>query len=472
MEFFSTTRSDYRYRTKIPEVLLLPSALMEDPISISSEQGAPDTRQSSAHSLHHFRREEHGAREVFGEMRAHSQFLLILIDATAFVNRFGCQIPLCEPYWYQGGKSPYYRQSHVDLRNRIRKFVEERLKPNLEEWIECPEGYPKKLHEEAFKAGIQGVIYDRKWGGTRPDDFDAFHELIIHDEMARTGGSGGIMYASGVLGQMAINSMALPPILLAGTEEMKRGIARDVVQGRKNISLAISEPGYGSDVAGLETSAKLQGDHYIVNGSKKWAHLSSTPHTTGRCLNPQITYRPWEHQRALMADYFTVAVRTGSKADGMNGLFLLLLDKNMPGISIRKMRTQGDHSHHIAFMTFEDVRVPRKNLIGEEGKGFYYIVYNFNHERFIIAAATSRMARTCYEEAVKWAMDRKTFGKHLYKHQVFGGSSIVREGRGAVVERLSREVRSSAIPGGSEEILLDFAMRSTFAKAKKLRSKL
>jgi len=416
-------------------------------------------------------------------------------------ERFGCQIPLCEPYWYQGGKSPYYRQSHVDLRNRIRKFVEERLKPNLEEWIECPEGYPKKLHEEAFKAGIQGVIYDRKWGGTRPDDFDAFHELIIHDEMARTGGSG-------VLGQMAINSMALPPILLAGTEEMKRGIARDVVQGRKNISLAISEPGYGSDVAGLETSAKLQGDHYIVNGSKKWI------------------------SGALMADYFTVAVRTGSKADGMNGLSLLLLDKNMPGISIRKMRTQGDHSHHIAFMTFEDVRVPRKNLIGEEGKGFYYIVYNFNHERFIIAAATSRMARTCYEEAVKWAMDRKTFGKHLYKHQairmklaemacrieslhdmlervayqfsqgvadskmgeacallkvqasrtfefcsreasqVFGGSSIVREGRGAVVERLSREVRSSAIPGGSEEILLDFAMRSTFAKAKKLRSKL
>jgi len=416
-------------------------------------------------------------------------------------EKFGSQIPICEPAWYQGAKSPYYRKSHAEFRNRVRKFVDERIVPNIDDWIDLPKGYPKNLHVTAFQEGIQGIIYEAKYGGTRPADFDAFHELILWDEMGRIGGTG-------ILGQMAINSMALPPILLAGSKQQKDRVAKDVIQGRKNISLCISEPGYGSDVANIETKAELKGDYYIVNGAKKWI------------------------SGALMADFFTVAVRTGTKQDGLSGLSLLLMDKEMPGISIRKMRTSGDHSHHIGFITFEDVKVHKSNLIGQEGMGFYYVVFNFNHERFIIAAGTCRMARMCYEEALNWSLERKTFGKELHQHQairmklaemafrieslqdnlekvayqfsqgvpdkemgemcallkvnasrtfeycareasqIFGGSSIVREGRGKVIERLSREVRSSAIPGGSEEILLDFAMRSTLSKAKKLRSML
>jgi len=100
----------------------------------------------------------------------------------------------------------------------------------------------------------------------------------------------------------------------------------------------------------------------------------------------------------------------------MAGLSLLLLERNMPGIKIRKMETQFDSASSTTFITLENVKVPTKNLIGEEGMGFMYIVHNFNHERFVIATSVVRACRLCYEEAFKWAMTRKTFGKPLMKH--------------------------------------------------------
>mmetsp|Transcript_16580 Transcript_16580/g.31321 ORF Transcript_16580/g.31321 Transcript_16580/m.31321 type:complete len:417 (-) Transcript_16580:473-1723(-) len=416
------------------------------------------------------------------------------------MKRFGSQLPVCEPHWYQGAASPYYRKSHVELRARVRKFVEERIKPNMDKWIESESGYPRELHEEAFDCGVQGVLFDQKWGGTMPEDFDAFHELILWDELARSGGGA-------VLGHLAINTMALPPILFYASDEIKKKVVKDVVQGRKNISLAISEPSYGSDVANIETSAVRQGDYFIVNGAKKWI--------TG----------------ALMADFFTVAVRIGNKP-GLKGLSLLLIDRNSKGIDIRKMETQASHSHHIGMVTFDDVKVPVANLIGKEGYGGKYIMINFNHERFVIAAGANRAARLCYSEAFQYSMDRKTFGKRLAQHQairmklaemarmiesthdmlervayqfstkapdpvlgplcallkvqasrcfeycareasqIFGGSSLVKEGRGKTVERLYREVRHSAIPGGSEEILMDFFARSALRTAAKIRARL
>lgn len=417
-------------------------------------------------------------------------------DKKAF-ERFGSSVPFAEPYWYQGYHSPYYTESHLKFRAIVRKFVEEELKPNVDQWIKT--GYPKELHERAYELGIHGAIYPKEYGGTPLENFNAFHELIMCDEFSRIGGAG-------VLGQMAINSMALPPILLAGTEEMKQNIAKPVIQGKKFICLAISEPYAGSDVANIRTTAVRKGDHYIVNGMKKWI--------TG----------------GMMADYFTCAVRTGD--EGMGGISLLLLDRNMPGINVRKMETQFDNSHSTTFVTLEDVKVPISNLIGNENEGFMLILTNFNHERFVISAGTCRSARLCYEEAFKYAMERKTFGKRLIDHQIiraklaemarlieqlydnvervayqfacgvsdfrmggqcallkvnasktfefcareasqiFGGSSIVKEGKGKIIERLYREVRATAIPGGSEEILLDFTIRQAVAKASRNQSNL
>jgi alkylation response protein AidB-like acyl-CoA dehydrogenase len=292
--------------------------------------------------------------------------------------------------------------------------------------------------------------------------------------------------------------MALPPILKHGSEELKNTVCREVITGRKHCSLAISEPDAGSDVANIQTTAKKEGDYYIVNGSKKWI--------TG----------------GLVADYFTTVVRTGGP--GYTGISLLLIDRRTPGIKIRKMETQFDSCHSTSFITFEDVKVPAKNLIGQEGMGFILILLNFNHERFVIAVTACRYARLCYEDAFKYALKRKTFGKRLIDHQIirlklsemarqieslhdgcerlayqmkcgvpdeklggpaallkveasrtfeycareasqiFGGSSIVKEGQGKRVERLYREVRAQAIPGGSEEILQDFTIRQAAAK--------
>jgi len=304
--------------------------------------------------------------------------------------------------------------------------------------------------------------------------------------------------------QLSVNSMALPPILVAGSEEMKRRVVPDVVKGKKFISLAISEPTAGSDVSNLQTVAVREGDHYIVNGSKKWI-------TGGH-----------------MADYLTVAVRTGDESSGMMGISMLLIDTNSPGVKIRKMKTQFDTCHSTTYILLEDVKVPVSNLIGEENQGFFYLVTNFNHERLVIACSALRAARTCYAEALQWALTRKTFGKTLMQHQmirvkfsemalqmealqdsiervafqfasgvpdfklgtecsllkvqaarcfeycameasqIFGGSSIVKEGRGKIVERLYREVRTVAIPGGSIEVLIDQHGREVLRKSKKV----
>eukprot|EP01094_Clydonella_sp_ATCC50884_P006676 TRINITY_DN1588_c0_g1_i1.p1 TRINITY_DN1588_c0_g1~~TRINITY_DN1588_c0_g1_i1.p1 ORF type:complete len:461 (+),score=167.97 TRINITY_DN1588_c0_g1_i1:120-1385(+) len=411
--------------------------------------------------------------------------------------KFGEQIPFCEPAWYQGSHSPYYNEAHVAFRSKVREFVERELKPHVDEWVES--GYPKELHRKAYEAGLQGVIYPEEYGGTPPPGYDAFFEVILIDEMARLGGGG-------VLGQCGINSMALPPIMNFGSDYLKELVLRPVITGHKNCSLAISEPGAGSDVANIQTSATRDGDYYVVNGSKKWI--------TG----------------GLYADFFTTAVRTGG--DGMGGISVLLIERNTPGIHIRKMPTQFDNSHNTTFINFEDVRVPVKNLVGAEGAGLPILLVNFNHERLVISVSACRMARLCYEESIKYALQRKTFGKPLVHHQIvrfklaemarmieslqdmvervtyqfacgvpdmklggpcallkvqasktfeycareaqqiFGGSSIVREGRGKIVERLSREVRAQAIPGGSEEILLDFTIRQAVAKANRLKAKM
>jgi alkylation response protein AidB-like acyl-CoA dehydrogenase len=219
------------------------------------------------------------------------------------------------------------------------------------------------------------VIYPREYGGTRPDDFDAFYELILCDEFSRVGGGS-------VLGQMAINSMALPPILNSDNQYLKDKVCRDVITGRKNICLAISEPWAGSDVANIKTSAVKVGDHYVVNGQKKWI--------TGG------TY----------GDFFTVAVRTGG--EGMGGISLLLVERDSPGLSVRKMETQVrargscvfayhcnvvwlqfDTAHSTTVVTFEDVKVPVRHLIGEENLGFMLILLNFNHEVGVIDSPRS-----------------------------------------------------------------------------------
>ena len=378
---------------------------------------------------------------------------------------FGCQIPGAEPSWYQGVPNPYYTDEHRAYRARCRKFVESELMPNADEWVK--NGCPADLHIRARRAGV--LRWPEALGGTEP--WDPFFELVLIDECTRAGVN--------LFAQAGINAMALLPIVRHGTEEVKRLVVDDVAEGRKNICLAISEPGAGSDVGAVAAKAVRQGGFYEVTGFKKWI-------TGGMC-----------------ADYFTTLVRTGGK--GMFGLSLLLIDRRLPGVSVRKMETQFDNAHSTTFVTLDKVRVPCSMLIGKENQAFRYIMHNFNHERFVIAAGACRSARLCYEEAFKYALQRKTFGRFLIDHQIiraklaemlrqiealhdsvekvafasqqgmpdhqiglqcallkvtstrtfefcareasqiFGGAAIVKEGKGKVVERLYREVRAAAV---------------------------
>ncbi|KAJ3297994.1 hypothetical protein HK104_011289 [Borealophlyctis nickersoniae] len=426
---------------------------------------------------------------------------------------FGELIPFGDPYWYQDWYSPYYNESHRKLRAAVRQFVDKEITPYCFEWDEQKQ-IPKSLFLKAAEAGIlQGICggWHTKYterppiGGVKPEEFDAFHEFIICDELSRCG-SGGVLW--GLIGGLGIG---LPPVIHFGSDYLKDKVVKDCLQGRKNICLAITEPSAGSDVANLLTEAKktADGKFFILNGEKKWI-------TNG-----------------VFADYFTVACRTGGP--GMNGVSLLLVERSMPGVTTRHMPCSGVWASGTSYITFEDVKVPVENLIGKENKGFKCIMYNFNHERMGICIQANRFARVCVEEAMRYAHKRKTFGKKLIEHpvirnklghmvrkveathcwmealiyqttkmqedmqmlklggpialckvqatqtmefcareaaQIFGGLAYSRGGQGEKIERLYREVRAYAIPGGSEEIMIDLGIRQSVKVAQLSGAKL
>jgi alkylation response protein AidB-like acyl-CoA dehydrogenase len=428
-------------------------------------------------------------------------------------DAYGDLIPYADPSWYQTYHSPYFNDTHVALRDEVRQWVEEKLMPNVTEWDEAkkvPDEIYQEMGERGYLAGMLGIHFpkeltDRRVQCVPPEKWDHFHEMIITDELSRTG-SGGLVW--GLIGGYGIGA---PPLFKFGKKKLVQRIGPDILSGKKRICLAITEPDAGSDVANLGCEAKLSedGKHYIVNGEKKW-----------------ITNGIW-------SDYFTTAVRTGG--EGMNGVSVLLIERSAGGVSTRKMDCQGVWSSGTTYVTFEDVKVPVENLIGKENQGFKVVMTNFNHERIGIIIQCLRFARVCYEESVKYAHKRKTFGKRLIDHpvirlklahmarqieasynwmenliyqcqkmnemeamlklggaiaslkaqstttfefcareasQIFGGLSYSRGGQGAKVERLYRDVRAYAIPGGSEEIMLDLSIRQALRVHKVLGMKL
>eukprot|EP01006_Ploeotia_vitrea_P045102 TRINITY_DN66905_c0_g1_i1.p1 TRINITY_DN66905_c0_g1~~TRINITY_DN66905_c0_g1_i1.p1 ORF type:complete len:256 (-),score=-39.47 TRINITY_DN66905_c0_g1_i1:358-1125(-) len=228
----------------------------------------------------------------------------------------------------------------------------------------------------------------RKVCGYEIEKFDSFHEYIFHDESNKiaAGGTTGSFLAGITIG--------LPPIIHFGNEEQRKKYVTPCLTGQKRICLAITEPWGGSDVANLKTSAKKSecGKYYIVNGMKKWI------------------------SNALYSDYFTTAVRTGD--DGMFGVSLLIIERNSPGVSTRKMKVMGGPSGGTTFISFFNVKVPVENLIGEENEGFKYIMMNFNHERLVICMGAVSAVRVLVEESLIHAHRRETFGKKLIEHPV------------------------------------------------------
>ena len=187
--------------------------------------------------------------------------------------------------------------------------------------------------------------------------------------------SGGISWA--VLGGLSIG---LPPVVnfgVPGDRDLQARCIRECLSGEKVICLCITEASAGSDVAGLACRAEDAGDHFLVNGEKKWI-------TNG-----------------IYADYFTVIVQTGPPGSRQKGLSMLLLERSMPGIETRKMDCTGMWSSGTTFITFDNVKVPKTNIIGKLNGGFMQAMYNFNHERWMFLVQANRGARVCVEELTR-----------------------------------------------------------------------
>lgn len=276
----------------------------------------------------------------------------------------------------------YFSEAHQAFRQSLRAFVAAEITPNVEAW-ETAGRLPRDLYRKAGEMGIQGVLFPEEIGGSGGD---FFMQVVVSEEIARCG-------AGGVCASLGSHSIGIPPVVKHGSAELRDRFAAPVIAGEKIAALAVTEPGGGSDVAALRTTAVRDGDHFVLNGEKTFI-------TSG-----------------MQADVITVAVRTDPAAGGAGGISFILVEGDTPGLTRRELKKMGWWASDTAHLTFSDCRVPAAHLIGEEGKGFKAAMMNFNSERLLIAVQAYSMAQVCYEEALAWAQQRRAFGGTLAEHQ-------------------------------------------------------
>ncbi|MDG2020080.1 MAG: acyl-CoA dehydrogenase family protein [SAR86 cluster bacterium] len=375
-------------------------------------------------------------------------------------------------------RNPYDTDDRKSFREIVTKFLETEIWPHVDEWDE--EGrYPQEINERVCEIGVFGFGIDEKYGGLGFDD--QFMRKDISVEMGRTS-------AGGLFASVGSRNIMLGPLAELASEEIKMKALPDLMSGKKGGSLGITEPGGGSDVAQMKTLAHKDGDEWVLNGSKTFI--------TG----------------GMQASYFVIGARTGK--EGLGGISLFFVEADTPGFTRSAIeKKMGWWTSDTATLYFDDCRIPADNLMGEENKGFYAIMNNFNYERYMMGAQMLGMAKRCFEECVHYSQDRKTFGKNLIEHQVirhkladmsakidamdaylnqvamlmnegempvaeiskikffcseclesiaseamqiFGGAGYL---RGNAVERIYREVKVMAIGGGSKEIMKDLTAK-------------
>jgi acyl-CoA dehydrogenase len=278
---------------------------------------------------------------------------------------------------------PPFTEEHEALRESLRAFVEREIRPHAPAW-EAAEEFPRELYTRMGELGFLGLTYPEEYGG---QGGDTVHGAVFAEEMARCG-SGGV--AAGIGAHVGI---AMPPIDKFGTDEQKRRWLVPAVRGEKIGALAITEPGAGSDVAGLKTSARREHGEYVVNGSKTFI-------TNG-----------------VRADFYVTAVKT-SPDGGHHGISFLVLEKGMPGFEVsRKLEKLGWHASDTGELSFFDVRVPAENLLGEENKGFYLIMANFQWERLAMALGAVGGMQATFERTLAYVKEREAFGRPIGRFQ-------------------------------------------------------
>lgn len=369
----------------------------------------------------------------------------------------------------------------ADLGESVKRFAQREIAPHVSQWDDAGE-FPRTLYRQAAELGLLALGYPEALGGT-PASWRLRNAMTL--ALCRYGGSGG------VLASLFSHNIGLPPVLAHGSAALQQAVIPPVLRGEKIAALAITEPGGGSDVAALRTTARRDGADYVIDGEKVFI-------TSG-----------------MRADFITVAVRTGD-SKGAGGISMILVPGDSAGLSRNRLEKMGWWCSDTAHLHFDNVRVPASHLLGEEGGGFKIIMGNFNGERMGMSAAALGFAQACHDEALDWARQRKAFGsmlvdKQVIRHklvdmqmriastqawvdavadradagdqgpdwvahvcmlknhatqtmqfcadqavQILGGMGFM---RGTKSERIYREVKVMMIGGGAEEIMKDLAAR-------------
>ena len=267
------------------------------------------------------------------------------------------------------------------LREMTRDFVAGEIIPHAEHHDRTGE-YPVEIAKKAFEVGLVNITIPEEYGGGGLGHLD---EAIITEEICY--GCAGIAIS------MTVNNLASVPVVIAGSEELKKKYLGQLTDSYATASYCLSEPDAGSDVANLSTTAVKKGSSYVINGTKAW--VSGGAH----------------------ASWFTLFAYT-DRDKGHNGVSAFVVPADLPGIEIgKKEDMMGQRASHTVFITFNDVEIPAENLIGEEGEGFKIAMQTFDRTRPPIGAAAVGVARRAYEESLRYSGERKTFGKPIQAHQ-------------------------------------------------------
>lgn len=277
-----------------------------------------------------------------------------------------------------------FTPEHELFRKTVRHFAEKELLPHLEKW-EAAREFPKEIFKKAGDLGFLGVCFPEAVGGS---DGDFWYKVAFCEEIVRCKMLGLVMDL------LVQSDITTPVVNLLGTDEQKKEFLIPALKGEKIAALGITEPGCGSDVASLTTKAEKSGDDYVINGSKMF------------CTN------------GGRADFIILAVRTGDSSH--KGISLVTFPTDTKGFSIgKKLEKLGNHSSNTSLLYFENCKIPRRYLLGEENLGFTYIMKNFQGERLVAALWAIASSDLILEETIQYCRERQVFGKRILDFQVW-----------------------------------------------------
>ena len=377
---------------------------------------------------------------------------------------------------YDSRSLPYFSSEHEILRTQVRRFVETEIKPYAQAW-EGTGFVPREVLRRMGKLGFLGIRYPQRYGGS---EMDVLASVVMAEELGRST-FGGV-----AITVLVHTDMASVHIYNSGTQAIKDQFMPGIISGTKIVAVAVTEPDAGSDVKNIRTTARRNGNEYLLNGTKMFV-------TNG-----------------VYADLYCVAAKTAPEAQPSQSISMFLVEKDRPGFRVgKKLEKHGWLSSDTAELIFEDCRIPASNLLGTEGRGFYAIMHNFQNERTVMGAMAMGEAQAAIDLTLAWVTQRHAFGSPLWSKQAIrhrlamlaakveagrqlvfhaawlatrgieatrevamvkaycgelvnevmhaclqfhGGVGFIRE---STIERMARDARVHAIGGGATEVMLE-----------------